>query len=148
MSALDDTFLEGVDASKRRWHEPSAQQKGILPVHRWTGPGRDGLEVAYGKAESRPHVSTVREVWRERHGHRASPLLVVVSYPAGGDCQALVCGPTGDDPRVVDLDHRQAERLARAALGEHDRHAAIRFQSQRDSRPGPGSTRVRPTRSS
>jgi hypothetical protein len=46
----------GVDASKRRWHEPSARQKGIMPVYRWTGPGRDGLEVAYGKAESRPHA--------------------------------------------------------------------------------------------
>ena len=65
-------FWRGVDASKRRWHEPSARQKGIMPVYRWTGPGRDGLEVAYGKAESRPHVSTVREVWRERHGHRAA----------------------------------------------------------------------------
>ena len=127
---MDCTFLEGVDASKRRWHEPSAQQKGILPAYRWTGPGRDGLEVAYGKAESRPHVATVREVWRQRHGYRAAPLLLVVIYPDGPRRRAVLCGPAGDDPRVVDLDYEQAERMAAAALGEPDRHLAIRFLSE------------------
>ena len=96
--ALDGTFLAGVDASKRRWHEPSAQQKGILPAYRWTDPGRDGLEVAFGSAESRPNAATVREVWRKRHGHRAAPLLLVVDYPGGGRSRAVLCGPAGDDP--------------------------------------------------
>ena len=71
---LEGTFLEGVDAPKRHWHEPSAQQKGISPAYRWTGPGRDRLGVAYGKAESRPNAATVREVWRQRHGYRAAVL--------------------------------------------------------------------------
>ena len=101
-----------------------------MPVHRWTGSVRDGLEVAYGKAESRPHVTTVREVWRQRHGHRAAPLLVVVIYPVVRSHRAVVCGPAGEDPRVVDLDHEQAERMAAAALGEPDRHLAIRFLSE------------------
>lgn len=101
-----------------------------MPVHRWTGPGRDGLEVAYGKSESRPHVATVREVWRERHGHRAAPLLLVVIYPDGHLHRAVLCGPAGDDPRVVDLDYEQADRMAAAALGEPDRHLAIRFLSE------------------
>jgi hypothetical protein len=139
--ALDGTFLAGVDASKRRWHEPSAQQKGILPAYRWTDPGRDGLEVAFGSAESRPNAATVREVWRKRHGHRAAPLLLVVDYPGGGRSRAVLCGPAGDDPRVVDLDREQAERLAAAALGEPDRHLAIRFLSEAlegepDAHPG------------
>ena len=100
-----------------------------------------GLEVVYGTAESRPKTATVREVWKDRHGHRAAPLLVVISYPAGGRCRAVVCGPTGDDPRVVDLDHAQAERLADAALGEPDRHLAIRFlaealEGEPDEHPG------------
>jgi len=138
---LDASFLEGVDASKRRWHEPSAQQKGITPVYRWAGPGRDGLEVAYGTAESRPNATTVREVWKQRHGHRAAPLLLIVDYSDGGRRRAVVCGPAGDDPRVVDLDYEQAERLAAAALGEPDRHLAIRFLSgvlegEPDEHPG------------
>jgi hypothetical protein len=127
---LDGTFLEGVDASKRRWHEPSAQQKGILPAYRWTGPGRDGLEVAYGKAESRPNAATVREVWKQRHGYRAAPLLLVVTYPDGQRHRAVLCGPAGDDPRVVEIDYEQAERMAAAALGEQDCHLAIRFLSE------------------
>jgi hypothetical protein len=53
----------------------------------------------------------------------------------------VVCGPTGDDPPVVDLDHGQAERLAAAALGEPDRHLAIRFlaevlEGEPDEHPG------------
>ncbi len=127
---LDGTFLEGVDASKRRWHDPSAQQRGILPAYRWTGPGRDGLEVAYGNAESRPNAATVREVWKQRHGYRAAPLLLVVTYTDGPRRRAVLCGPAGDDPRVVDLDYEQAERMAAAALGEPDRHLAIRFLSE------------------
>jgi hypothetical protein len=66
---LDRRFLEEVDTPKRCWHEPSAQQKGILPAYRWTGPGRDGLKVVHGDAESRPNAATVSEVWRQRHGH-------------------------------------------------------------------------------
>ena len=47
-----------------------------------------------------------------------------------GDLMAstALCGPAGDDPRVVDrVDPTQAERLARAVLTEPDRNAAIRF---------------------
>jgi len=127
---LDASFLEGVDASKRRWHEPSAQQKGITPVYRWTGPGRDGLEVAYGTSESKPNTATVREVWRQRHGHRAAPLLLAVTYVAGQRSRAVLCGPAGDDPLVVDLDSDLAERMVAAALSEPDRHSAIRFLSE------------------
>ena len=127
---LDGAFLDGVDASKRRWHEPSAQQKGIMPAYRWAGPGRDGLEVAYGNAESRPNAVTVREVWRQRHGHRAAPLLLVVDYSEGGKSRTVLCGPASDDPLVVDLDHDLAERMAAAALVEPERHSAIRFLSE------------------
>jgi hypothetical protein len=127
---LDASFLEEIDASKRRWHEPSAQQKGITFVYRWTGPGSDGLEVAYGTAESRPNAALVREVWKQRHGHRAAPLLLVVAYPAGEGFGAVLCGPAGDDSRVVDLDYEQAEKMAATALGESDRHMAIRFLSE------------------
>ena len=47
---LDGTFLKGVSAPKRRWHEPSAQQKGILPAYRWTS---SAIETAVPAAESR-----------------------------------------------------------------------------------------------
>ncbi len=39
----------------------------------------------------------------------------------------MICGPAGEDPPVVDLDHAHAERLAASALAEPDRHIAIRF---------------------
>ena len=42
----------------------------------------------------------------------------------------MLCEPAGDDPRVVDLDYEQAERMAAAALDEPDRHSAIRFLSE------------------
>ena len=58
---------------------------------------------------------------------RGRPLLLVVAYPRERPQRATVCGPAGEDPPVVDLDYDHAERLAGAALGEPDRHVAIRF---------------------
>lgn len=121
------TFLESIDVSKGRWRGDAAGGRGIDPVYYWTGPGRDALEVAYAVAAARPHVGDVRTVWKRRQGRAASPLLLVVSYPEGEPTHALLCGPTGDDPPVVDVDLAQAERIAAAALAEPNRHLAIRF---------------------
>lgn len=60
--ALTNSFLEHIDAPKSRWRDPGAEAKDIHPAYRWTGPGRDGLEVAYGSADSKPNMTTVREV--------------------------------------------------------------------------------------
>jgi hypothetical protein len=140
-ATLTGSFLEGSAARKARWRDDVAKERGIHPAYRWTGPGRDGLEVAYATAGTKPSTTVVREVWKQRHGCRAAPLLVVVAYTEEQPNRAVVCGPTGDDPRVVDLDHGQAERLAVAALGEPDRHLAIRFlaealEGESDEHPG------------
>jgi hypothetical protein len=134
-------FLDQIDVRKGRWRDPTAAANGIRPAYRWTGHGRDGLEVVYGTAGARPSTTVVREVWKQRHGHRAAPLLVAISYPEAQSRRAVVCGPTGEDPPVVPLDHGQAERLAAAALGEPDRHLAIRFlaealEGEPDEHPG------------
>ncbi len=79
---LDGSFLGGVDARKGRWRDAAAEAKGVLTENFWTGRGRDALEVAYGTAASRPNATTVREVWRQRQGRAAAPLLVVVALAA------------------------------------------------------------------
>jgi hypothetical protein len=127
---LNSSFLDGTDAPKGKWRDPKAEKRGIHPAYRWTGLGRDGLEVVYGTSGARPSTTVVREVWKQRHGYRAAPLLVVVAYPEERPTQAVVCGPTGDNPTAVDLDLRRAERLARAALVEPHRHLAIRFLAE------------------
>lgn len=138
---MTEGFLESSTTRKARWRDEAAETKGIRPIYRWTGSGRDSLEVVQGEAGSRPNSATVREVWKDRHGYRAAPLLVVVSYSGEGGDRAVVCGPTGDDPRVVDLDLQQAERLAGTALVEPNRHLAIRFlaealEGEPDEHPG------------
>jgi hypothetical protein len=138
---LDGSFLGGVDARKGRWRDAAAEAKGIFAEYFWTGRGRDALEVAYGTAASKPNATTVREVWKQRHGRAAAPLLVVVAYPEDHPRRATVCGPAGEDPPVVDLDRDHAERLAWAALVEADRHVAIRFlatalEGDPDDQPG------------
>ena len=127
---MDNSFLDSSDAPKGRWRNPEAEKKGIRPAYRWTGLGRDGLEVVYGTASARPGTTVVREVWKQRHGYRAAPLLIVVAYPQQRPNQAVVCGPAGDNPTVVDLDLSRAERLANAALGEPHRSLAIRFLAE------------------
>jgi hypothetical protein len=104
---LDGTFLEGTDAHKGSWRDErdaSLEKKGISPRYYWTGKGRDALEVAYETAAGFAAAATVREVWKRRHGRAAAPLLLVVAYAANGTQRATVCGPAGEDPRVVALD--------------------------------------------
>ena len=127
---MDNSFLDGSDAPKGRWRDPEAEKRDIRPAYRWTGLGRDGLEVVYGTAGAKPSTTVVRDVWKRRHGYRAAPLLVVIAYPQERPNEAVVCGPTGDNPAVVDLDLIRAERLAGTALGEPHRHLAIRFLAE------------------
>ncbi len=124
---LDVSFLGEVDARKGRWRDTAAEAKGIATSYYWTGKGRDALEVAYGTAVTKPNATAVREVWKQRHGRAAAPLLVVVAYPKVESQRTVVCGSAGESPPVVELDHAHAERLAAAALDEPSRHLAIRF---------------------
>ncbi len=98
---LDDSFLDGVDTRKGRWRDTAAGAKGISTEYYWTGRGREALEVAYGTAVTKPNASTVREVWKQRHGRAAAPLLIVVGYPTDRPRRASVCGPAREDPPVV-----------------------------------------------
>ena len=92
----DVSFLDGADARKGRWRDAAAEAKGVYTKFFWTGRGRDALEVAYGTAASKPNVTTVREVWKRRHGRAAAPLLVVVAYQNDEAQRAVVCGPAGE----------------------------------------------------
>ena len=94
------------------------------------GNGSSALEILVATHSSVPRAPELRSAWKARHGGRAAPLLVVVGY---GD-RAALCGPAGDDPPArLDLDPGQVDRLCREALGEPDRHAALR--ALRDSLP-------------
>jgi hypothetical protein len=138
---LEGSFLDQVVARKGHWRDAAAEAKGIHTAYYWTGKGRDALEVAYGASVTSQNHTVVREVWKQRHGRAAAPLLVVVAYPKDHPDRAVVCGPAGEDPPVVELDHAQAERLAAAALNEPSRHLAIRFladalEADPDENPG------------
>ena len=94
------------------------------------GNGPSALEVLVATHNRVPRAPELRSAWKARHGGRAAPLLVVVLY----DERAALCGPAGDDPPPrLDLDPGQVDRLCREALGEPDRHAALR--TLRDSLP-------------
>src|SRR5215218_9098538 len=80
-SEVIDEFLDRSEARKGHWRDAAAEAKGISTNYYWTGKGRDALEVAYGTAGTKPNATVVREVWRQRHGRAAAPLLVVVAYP-------------------------------------------------------------------
>ena len=114
---------------RRTWRDAdqTAESRGLYTGISLTGPGADGLEVAYATAHGQPTVSSVRDVWRQRHARSAAPLLIAVGYPRAAPERALLCGYMGNAPSVVDVDHALAERLAAAALAEPNRHLAIRF---------------------
>jgi len=114
---VNDEFLDGSGAAKRRWRDAAPEASGISPQYYWLGNGSNALEVAYGSAGRQLNATAVRSVWK---------LLLVIAYSEKGRPRALVCGPAGEDPPVVELGHEHAERLAEAALAEPDRHSAIR----------------------
>lgn len=120
MTVDADGFLAHVqEPSPRTWRGTEREERGRY----WTGPGSDGLEVAHTRSDTKPSVTEVRKLWAERHRKRAAPLLLVAEHPGG----ALLCGPLGENPPVVERDVAQAERLAAAALAEPTRHFASQF---------------------
>lgn len=116
-----EAFLED-HPRPQSWKQKAA--KGLTAHSFFLGQGSNALEVAIASASDRPLVGDVRNLWKQRHGKRASPLLLIVLHNG----KAALCGPVGEEPPVYDgLDAGQAERLARQALAEPDRHAATRL---------------------
>lgn len=98
--------------------------RGLKPIGLALGKGSQAVEVAVTVADSRPTAADLRRVWKNRHGGRAVPLVLVALH----DNNVSVCGPTGDQPPVFrQLEPDQAERICRSALDAPDRHAALDF---------------------
>ena len=68
------------------------------------GQGQAPLEVIVTEYSARPGNESVRAAWKERHGGRPAPVLVVATY---GN-QAAICGPSGDNPPVLHVELSQA----------------------------------------
>src|SRR5680860_1109543 len=110
------------------WSAPGKVPAGLGPESVYIGSGEHGLEVALAHSHSRPRVDDVRKLWKQRHGGRPSPVLLVVDYPDHDTDRATICGPVGENPPVVSgLERVQVERLCAAALAEPTRHVAGRL---------------------
>jgi hypothetical protein len=115
-----ESFLSGVQLRPVTLPSDSPFQ----PLGLALGGGTPALEVLVVTSASPPRVPQIRNSWRARHGGRPAPLLLVVLH--GG--RAALCGPAGDEPTVFEqVDLGQAERMAREALAQPDRHAALRL---------------------
>ena len=113
------------DILSRPWSPDG--KAGLQPVGLFVGKGTNALEVAVAQTSDTPTRSVLVEIWKARKGRRAAPLLLVVLYPD----RASITGATGEVPPVyADMDIGQVERLCREALGQPDRHAALRLLSQ------------------
>lgn len=121
------TFLGARRA--RPWSVTDGGRAGLFTtVGYHLGNGPNPLEVAVATSSKRPTEADVRILWKRRRGNTPSPLLLVVAYATGSGERVSACGPTGEEPPVYsDRDPSQLERLALAALGEPDRHAASRL---------------------
>lgn len=110
------------------WSAPGKVPAGLTLESVYLGSGKHALEVALAHSPGRPRVDDVRKLWKQRHGGRPSPVLLVVDYPDHDTDRATICGPVGENPPVVSgLERAQIERLCAAALAEPTRHVAVRF---------------------
>ena len=113
------------DLLSRPWSPDG--KSGLKPVGLFVGKGTNALEVAVAQAAQATARSVLVETWKARKGRRVAPLLLVVLHPDS----ASITGATGEIPPVYeDMDMGQVERLCREALGQPDRHAALRLLSQ------------------
>ena len=113
------------DILSRPWSPDG--KSGLKPVGLFIGKGTNALEVTVAQTSDTPTRSALVEIWKARKGRRAAPLLLVVLHSGG----ASITGATGEVPPVyTDMDIGQVERLCSEALGQPDRHAALRLLSQ------------------
>ena len=113
------------DILSRPWSPDG--KSGLQPVGLFIGKGTNALEVAVAQTSQGTARSVLVDIWKARKGRRAAPLLLIVLHPGG----ASITGATGEVPPVYeDMDVGQVERLCREALGQPDRHAALRLLSQ------------------
>lgn len=124
---MSEGFLDHSGGRKRRWRSEVADAKGIHSTYHWTGVGREAINVAYRTSEVRPNATSIRGGMERSPQARGGPAALVSAYPETAPTRAVVCGPAGDAPPVVDLDHAHAERLADTALAESNRCLATRF---------------------
>ena len=125
METWHDRFLDDLDPVP--WQAPDGSPTTILPHDLFVGRGEYGLQVALASSHRHPNNDDVRRLWHTRQRGGVSPLLLVVGFSEGGATKVKLCGPAGEQPVIVVTTVSQAERLARAALTEPSRHAAIRF---------------------
>jgi hypothetical protein len=113
----------------RSWTAREGAAEPLLrPLSVFFGHGDYALEVGLAEAIRRPRVEDLRRLWKERHGGRPNPLLIVAAYQDGSVDRATLCGPVGESPPVIaGLELAQVERLCAAALAEPTRHIAVRF---------------------
>lgn len=133
MSTSDYTvedLLDGLDDAKKQsaidWTAPKGAPQSLKPLRIDIGFGNFSVEVAVATADRAPKMDDVRRLWSLRWGHRANPVLLIVSYPTNAGWQATVCGPDEDSAAIPGLDLRQVGRTAIAALAEPNESAAKR----------------------
>lgn len=125
MSVTTHSFLDGREP--RRWAAPPGFPSSLTPQGLFAQDAPSGLEVALASASHRPSPADIRRSWDKRQAGRATPVLLVVIYPAVEGHQAALCGPTDKQLVHRDLEPSQVERLADHALSEPTHHAATRF---------------------
>ncbi len=125
MGIVANSFL--LDREPRQWAAPPGFPTSLKPQGIFIQDAPSGLEVAFATASHRPSPADIRRAWDKRQAGRATPVLMVVLYPAADGPQAALCGPTDKQFVHHDLDLSQAERLADHALSEPTHQTATRF---------------------
>ena len=96
---FEDDWTDG-GGSESEEYRLGLDEKTVLPLGCFVGPGSTPLLVAMADLSAQPSVALVRKLWDERQ-HGLSPLLLVASY--GSDSQFLLCGPAADSTPIFGL---------------------------------------------
>lgn len=94
----------------------------------YLGNGPLALEVVTASFTAQPRITELRNLFKERLGRRATPVLIVALW---GNGRAALCGPTEHNViEHLDLPAEQVEAVCGRALSAEGRHQAIRILHQ------------------
>lgn len=86
------------------------------------------LEVVVTERDDRPPKSWLQQTWNDRRAGRSIPVLLITTYDRGGEREAVLCGPSGEEPDVVrGVDPDQLVRVGAVGLEKPSQIAVRRF---------------------
>lgn len=125
MGVVEEALQDALMEHKSQPWKSSKPVDGVVASRLYLGATHgQHFEVATAHADSRPTKAVALDIWKARHGGRASACVVVLAYEEHGKARATVVGPDAGSP-VTHTDLSFAGAVVSRALEAETREEAV-----------------------